>query len=261
MTLSGMRIIAVCLIILCCSCLAPVAAHGGADIAGLRPGRIQGSAGVDKTPDSVRIFGKQGRLAPEPMPAGLLPTARRWKAVQERQTRYGHIGKNGSMPAPVLKQWQALVAGFSAMDAAGQLRAINGFFNGWRQIPDSDNYGEEEYWSCAGEFLEKGGGDCEDFVLIKYTALRQLGWPSGKLWALIVRDAQRKGQGHAVLAARLGKTLYILDNLARPTYLIMDNTAFIKRYLPVLALNEEGIWVFPADRKAPPIPRKTVSQD
>lgn len=68
---------------------------------------------------------------------------------------------------------------------------------------------------------------------------------------LIIRDVQCSGQGHAVLAASLNQILYILDNLSRPSYLIMDDTVFIKRYIPMLALNEEGMWFFPAARTTP----------
>ena len=52
-----------------------------------------------------------------------------------------------------------------------------------------------------GEFLHRGG-DCEDYALAKYLALRALGFAAADLRIVALSDAAR-GLHHAVLTVRL----------------------------------------------------------
>ncbi len=204
---------------------------------------------VSATPVAeLSLFGARGTLATDNVPAPLRGYVAHWQGVLERQKSYDKESMEAFLPKPTLQQWKNLVAKFPKMDQAEQLRNVNGFFNRWAQRTDAQLYGEEEHWACAGEFLSKGGGDCEDFAIIKYIALRDLGWPASKLWVLAVYDVSRK-QGHAVLAAQVKDSFFILDNVSRPTYLILDHTSLVALYLPEIALNEEGSWVFPPVQK------------
>jgi predicted transglutaminase-like cysteine proteinase len=124
-----------------------------------------------------------------------------------------------------------------------KLQYINGFFNRWESKSDLENYGVEEYWASPEEFLEKGGGDCEDFAIIKYLALRYFGWPEQDLW-LLLGLKKTVGEFHAVLAARTGEKLFILDNLSKPVYLLIPEKQYIQNFIPQYAINELGIWEF-----------------
>ena len=150
-----------------------------------------------------------------------------------------------AMPSPVLTQWKNLSKRMPSWTAVEKLQNINGFFNRWRSIDDLKNYGTEEYWATPEEFLEKGGGDCEDFAIIKYLALRYFGWPEQNLWLLLGKK-HTVGSFHAVLAARTGERKFILDNLSRPPYLLIPEEKYMRNFTPFYAMNCLGIWLLTA---------------
>ena len=70
---------------------------------------------------------------------------------------------------------------------------------------DIDLYGVEEYWT-----LPSNRGDCEDYALLKRQILIRRGWPVSSLLITVVKD--EKGDGHAILTARVAQGDFILDN-------------------------------------------------
>ena len=57
---------------------------------------------------------------------------------------------------------QPVLAAAHGLDEAGQLQAVNQFFN--RRIAfrdDSEVWGQTDYWASPLEALDKGAGDCE----------------------------------------------------------------------------------------------------
>lgn len=143
---------------------------------------------------------------------------------------------------PVLEQWRNLLKAMPSISKEKKLRYINGFFNNWPSIKDIDNYGVKEYWAPPEEFLAKGG-DCEDYAIAKYFALKYLSWPQEDLWIVLVRNKENQDQ-HAVLAARSGDKTFILDNLSKPVYLILPAQLYMNQFTPLFAINEQGIWMF-----------------
>lgn len=140
------------------------------------------------------------------------------------------------MPANVYKRWAALkekVAGKTPME---QARAVNLFFNQWPYRTDMELWSVNEYWETPEEFIKKSG-DCEDYAISKYYALRALGVPAERLRIVAVKDTIR-GIGHAVLAFYEGDTAYILDNLS--TMLIEHKR--LTHYLPQFSVNEQFRW-------------------
>jgi len=79
-----------------------------------------------------------------------------------------------------------------------KLNAVNEFFNGVRYKSDMKVYGKRDYWATPWEFLGKDFGDCEDYVISKYFALKYLGIPAKKLFFTYVRSTRFK-QPHMVL--------------------------------------------------------------
>ena len=199
------------------------------------------------------LFGIRGEPITSASHPQYAPLIQQWEDVRKRQAGGSGLGSADSlMPVPTLRQWENLRAGFPRMTPEEQLRNINGFFNSWTPITDARNYGREEYWACSMEFLVKGGGDCEDYSIIKYFALRELGWSADNLWIVLVSDTQRKTE-HAVLLARTGQRLFVLDNLSRPGYLIMPPETYQRLYIPRFAFNEDGACVYSPKITPPPI--------
>jgi len=71
-----------------------------------------------------------------------------------------------------------------------------------RPVSDWAQYGMEDFWSPPVATLAAGAGDCEDYAIVKYAALRQAGSEPDDLRIAIVRDV-RRDTIHAVVAARL----------------------------------------------------------
>jgi len=79
-----------------------------------------------------------------------------------------------------------------------KLKAVNTFFNDVRYSSDAKIYRKKDYWATPWEFLGKDKGDCEDYVISKYFALKYLGIDPKKLFFTYVRSTKFK-QPHMVL--------------------------------------------------------------
>ncbi len=139
--------------------------------------------------------------------------------------------------APRLRAWRTLVAELRGAPAATQLRRVNSFVNTVPYVADIDRYGRSDFWAGPWQFLQ-GQGDCEDYALAKYATLRRLGFEVDNLRILVVEDTWR-GLAHAVLAVRLGKEIWLLDNQHEEPIA----AAAQRRYSPYYAVNEESRWL------------------
>ena len=79
-----------------------------------------------------------------------------------------------------------------------KLKAVNEFYNGVRYSPDIKVYKKKDYWATPYEFLGKDMGDCEDYVIAKYFALKYLGVDTKKMFFTYVRSTKFKAP-HMVL--------------------------------------------------------------
>jgi predicted transglutaminase-like cysteine proteinase len=79
-----------------------------------------------------------------------------------------------------------------------RLEIVNDFFNEVRFSPDEKTYHKKDYWATPWEFLARDRGDCEDYVIAKYFALRHLGVETEKLYFTYVRSRRFK-EPHMVL--------------------------------------------------------------
>jgi hypothetical protein len=91
-------------------------------------------------------------------------------------------------------------------------------------------------WLSPLDVMRLGGGDCKDYALAKYFALRQAGISPERLRVVIVHN-KRYGEDHMVVAADEGGGWLILDN--RTMALVSDVDAFAV-YLPLFVLDHTG---------------------
>lgn len=68
-----------------------------------------------------------------------------------------------------------LLEGLRTSDVHTQLVKVNQFFNRFTYRSDMALWKSRDHWATPLQFLGKHGGDCEDFVISKYFALRALG--------------------------------------------------------------------------------------
>ena len=107
----------------------------------------------------------------------------------------------------------------------------------WPYRTDKEVYGKADYWAAPYEFLARSG-DCEDYCIIKYYTLKELGVSVENMRIVVVRETIRN-IGHAILAVYDGDDVYILDNLSeavRP----MER---VRNYVPQFSVNEKHRWV------------------
>ncbi|MCK4737572.1 MAG: transglutaminase-like cysteine peptidase [Sulfurimonas sp.] len=95
-----------------------------------------------------------------------------------------------------------------------KLEAVNNFFNDVRYSSDKKIYNKSDYWATPWEFLGKDRGDCEDYAISKYFALKYLGVEPKKLFFTYARSTKFKA-AHMVLT-------YFETPKSEP--LILDNT-------------------------------------
>jgi len=80
-----------------------------------------------------------------------------------------------------------------------QLTEVNRFFNQFKYQNDMKLWGQKDYWATPEEFIGVNSGDCEDYVVAKYFALRSLGVPDERLYLTYVK-AVRENMAHMVLS-------------------------------------------------------------
>lgn len=123
------------------------------------------------------------------------------------------------------------------------LRYVNSFWNTWPYVEDIVNWRQEDYWEIPAEFLKKSG-DCEDYSIIKYFTLKELGIPPESMRVVVVRDTIRNF-AHAVLVVYLNDDAFILDNLSNS---VLSHTK-VRQYSPQYSVNEFGRWAHMKGRK------------
>lgn len=79
-----------------------------------------------------------------------------------------------------------------------KLNTVNTFFNEVSYKSDMENYNISDYWATPWEFLARDAGDCEDYVIAKYFALKYLGIDPKQMYFTYVKSTQFK-EAHMVL--------------------------------------------------------------
>jgi predicted transglutaminase-like cysteine proteinase len=134
-------------------------------------------------------------------------------------------------------EWLSFLDAQRGLTRRAQLDAVNQWANARPYVEDWVNWHVADYWETPGEFIAKGG-DCEDFAITKYFSLIRLGFPAGDLRIVVVADSTTHGF-HAVLAARLDGTVWLMDNFL-PAVVAMDSQP---QYTAIYSLNQQGWWL------------------
>jgi predicted transglutaminase-like cysteine proteinase len=209
----------------------------------------EASAPAEKPSDAAAPEGgrAQAPAAPPPVPLRLFGTVEfrtpikglpKWERVRSAESGNPSFTAKGieTPNAKVLQRWTKLKEQFQNAPLREKMKAVNNFFNQWPYKFDMDLWGVEDYWATPREFVMKSG-DCEDYAIAKYYALRDLGVPAGSMRIAAVKDNIR-GLGHAILVVFVDNDAYILDNL---TNLVLSHKR-LSHYAPQYTVNEEYLW-------------------
>ena len=133
-----------------------------------------------------------------------------------------------------------LLARLEGEDIQIQLTEVNRFFNRFEYREDQAHWGQQDYWATPNEFIGTHMGDCEDFVIAKYFALRKLGVPDERLYLTYVK-ALKQNIAHMVLSyfPTPSSIPQILDNY-NPDILTADRR---KDLLPVYSFNAKSLFL------------------
>lgn len=135
------------------------------------------------------------------------------------------------------KEWETVIDGLRGKDLMTQLREINTEMNDKRYITDPVNWNLPDYWATPLQFMRKNG-DCEDYAIAKYMALRDLGVSVDDMRIVVLNDLNLR-IAHAVLAVYVSGKPYILDNQISKVV----PASSIHHYQPVYSINENGWWL------------------
>jgi predicted transglutaminase-like cysteine proteinase len=105
-----------------------------------------------------------------------------------------------------------------------------------RAVDDLVQYGEIDVWSSPLVTFTRGAGDCEDYAIAKYVALRMAGIAAEDLRIVVMIDTIRR-EGHAVASVRLDGHWLMLDN--RRMAMIEDS--YIRNYRPLFVIDDTGV--------------------
>lgn len=117
------------------------------------------------------------------------------------------------------------------------LSGVNEVVNRIPYVNDSNIYGSNDYWATPMEFM-KNGGDCEDFAITKYVALRTLGVPENRMRILVLQDMQ-KNIPHAILVVYSDNGPVLLDNQIKS----VTPLSRVSHYKPIFSINRNAWWL------------------
>ena len=148
---------------------------------------------------------------------------------------------------PRIHTWREFISQARSLTGIALLNAVNARIN---QLVvygnDIDVYGESDHWATPIESLSRKG-DCEDYAILKYMTLAELGVSEHRMKIVIVNDKARN-IAHAVVTADVDGETWILDNLRR----YAANQSGITNYQALYSVNRYGKWLNLAVRRVKP---------
>ena len=196
------------------------------------PSTAQGDIGIDPVQTAAIIPGVFGSVA---LSMRNFPVSARWAPVYQAIVGCS-AGSACERKSAAFAEIINVVRGKGFSD---KLSFVNSSIN--RLIAykkDSAIYGKLDYWAKPSEILDRRAGDCEDFAILKMTALLRAGIPAQAMSLVILQD-RRRGFFHAVLSVSTGSGTFILDSLNNTVLRDSD----LPDYLPLYSFSTDRAWI------------------
>ena len=151
--------------------------------------------------------------------------------------------KYGSFAKKRVILWDKMLEGAKNKKPLEKLKDVNDFFNKIKYSSDRRVWKKRDYWASPFEFMGVGAGDCEDYAIAKYFALRALGISDNKLKITYVKLKQKRKkyeEAHMVLNYyhTQNATPIVLDNANKKLKLATKRTDL----KPIYSFNASGLW-------------------
>lgn len=214
----------------------------------LQPTEAQPPGGPETGSESAPAVEPFG-LNAEPVVAGAVLT--KWHGVETQikaENRIFAHCRDGSWCPRAARRFLAVIDHGRARRGRARIGVINREIN-LSIVPTSDlaQWGVADRWSAPLETFATRRGDCEDYAIAKYVALRAAGVPETDIRLIVMRN-NAIDEYHAVVAVRLDGGWMILDN--RWLALVRDRKMW--RATPLFELDDNGVRRF----IGPPAPGK-----
>lgn len=159
--------------------------------------------------------------------------------VEQKAITFSH-NNFGQRAGLRIKAWFELAHSLQNNPLNTQLEKVNSFFNQLVFIDDIKLWGKADYWATPVQFLNAGGGDCEDFSIAKYSTLRNLGIDDKKLRLIYVKSLTLN-QFHMVVAyyETPSSVPLILDNIDGEIKPATQRSDLV----PVYSFNATNLWI------------------
>ena len=148
--------------------------------------------------------------------------------------KWAKVASDSSIP-PELGDIIRLAEGLTRIQQLSVIQAEVDRRLGWRS--DGTSYGERDYWATASETLAQGKGDDEDRAIVKFQALRALGWKPQDLYLVVGQDTVR-GQ-YTLLAVRLAGRFWLLEERGEDIISADRRTGFA----PMMSFGDGRVWL------------------
>jgi predicted transglutaminase-like cysteine proteinase len=194
------------------------------------------SGAAESAGNSAEPFG----LATATLSAGGL--REKWRAVERTLEDDGVQlalcdGDRERCVSPAALRLLAIVDNARIREGRARLGEVNRAINlAIRPMSDLAQHGAVDVWSSPLATLASGAGDCEDYAIAKFVALRLAGVSPDDLRIVIMRDTIQ-GEDHAVAAARLEGHWLMLDN--RRMTMVEDGQ--VKNYRPSFVIDQHDV--------------------
>ena len=154
--------------------------------------------------------------------------------IEKIAKKYGFFAKNRFL------YQQKMLDSLKKENIMKKLNEINLFYNQAKYMSDMALYHKTDYWATPYQFLAKDAGDCEDYAIAKYFALKYLNVDPKKLYFVYVR-VKKTNIPHMVLAYfdKKNRPPLILDNISNKIMPADKRTDLIPVYMfnPVVLQN------------------------
>jgi predicted transglutaminase-like cysteine proteinase len=157
------------------------------------------------------------------------------------------------------KQWLRQLDGLKGKSIAEKAKGVDALIDQQVQyVSDVQTYRKTDYWASPMETIARKQGDCDDFAVLKYYALRHLGVDPERMYIVAVGTTSEKldhatlmvntaesglltsawqGVSHRVFGTEKPVNFVILDNDGSPEGKLVESRD--SRYQPYYAMNEK----------------------
>jgi len=191
-----------------------------------------------------RVDARPNALAPSAVQPVVTPPnaiSTKWAELQARILADQAVlagCRSGHEPCPAAAQrFLSLVELGRHHEGRARIGQINRAVNlAIRPVSDLVQYRVDDFWAAPLTTMRTGAGDCDDYAIVKYLALREVGIAPENIRLMIVRDVRRQNN-HAVVAVRHDDEWLILDNRT----MVMVRAIDAQYYWPLFSLDHHGV--------------------